>query len=267
MSKEFKIKETAEEQGLGEIYQSSGIQEAILRQTDKPDVLEKVTSFVKCRDFLVDSYSCHQAKKNFSIYGFEFKAETEALDYDAVRLLVKFSSTTERKNFDTNVRYLHDIERRNKFTPTEVCKCNMKNCVVLIADKRWLQNCLLYSFYTLMPRLAGYAVSASVTNLRQWLDELAQQDTSDGAYVKSISAKTWDVITSNLKILETDKFCGFDPKKDSVVTVHHNSGFISVLGSHTEINENQVRKNEHWKIMVERGLDTHVKPKKEKQAA
>ena len=255
----FKIVEKVKDGGLAEIYQSCGTRMALLRTTDKADVLDKITAFVKCRDFLVDSYSYHKAKKNFKIYGFEFKAAAEELNYDQVRLLLDFSTAPEQSNFENHLKFIRDIETANNMSKTTIHKVDGKsNQIVMIGDARWLQNCLMFSFYTFLARLACYPVSASATNYRSWIAELGTQKTSDGKYVKSIAAGTWDKILTNLTLLETDDFCGFNPKEEEVHTIHHNSGMISVLGYHTEINEETVKKNPHWKLMQERGLETKV---------
>lgn len=255
-----KIKETVKDKGLAEIYQSMGTQMALVRRISDTK-FEKISPFVKCRDFLVDSYSFSTVKKDFGIYGFSFEGSTEPLDWDACRLLVKFQGDETRALFDKQfLPLVHQIEKANNFdTLSSVLECDMKNCVVVIADKRWLQNCLHFSMYCLFPRIACYDVKADPNNVEKWLAAMGKVSASDGKYVESIDKKTWHRLCTSLKDLETENFCGFDPATAYVGTIHHNSGFISVFGSHTEISYSTVKENTHWGLMKERGFVMHPK--------
>jgi hypothetical protein len=259
----FKIKKAEsgidEKYGLAEIGQSMSTQQAILIQGSTPDELIKTTPFVKCRDFLVDSYTCALANKPGSVWGYHFDGKKETLSWDHVRLLVKFHKPEHRQNFEKQFLWaVHQIEKQNNIPLSEVHECDMKDCLVILADKRWLENCLTFSMYCFFPRLACYNVPES-KSVEAWLAKLANQKTSDGAYVKSIAMSTWTKLVRNLDLLKQDSFCGLDPVKDGIHAVHHNSGFISVLGSHSEMSKSTVMKNSHWQTMTTRDVELYTK--------
>lgn len=247
------IDKSVKDNGMAEIYQSQNTQQALLRKVDDGH-FERITNFVKCRDFLVDTYSYAKEKKDFGIYGFSFQGSKMQPDWSGAYLMLHFAEDKSRNNFLKNVKIIQSIEKKNKFTETEVREVKDSKDLIAIGDKQWLGNCLMFSFYSLLLRIACYDLNAE----KDWIADFSSKGHSDSKYIASVPRKTMDKVLADLSLLETPTFCGFDPKKDGVGSIHHNSGFISVFGWHTEISPQTVKHNAHWKLMQERGLETKV---------
>lgn len=239
--------------GMAEIYQSQNTKQALLRKVDDHNFV-RITNFVKCRDFLVDTYSFAKENKDFGIYGFSFQGSKMQPDWTGAYIMLHFSDAKSRQNFLEQVEIIQAIEEKNKFTPTKVLKVEGSQDLIAVGDKKWLGNCLMFSFYSLLLRIACYDLNTE----KDWIADFSSKQHSDSKYIAAVPRKSMDKILADLSLLETPTFCGFDPKKDSVGSIHHNSGFISVFGWHTEISPETVKKNKHWKLMQERGLETNV---------
>lgn len=245
-----------EDSELGEIYQSIDLELALLRK-DNPNEFTKITSFVHCRDFLVDSYTYSLSKQDFGIYGFSFKGSTESPDWSGTYLLLKFPDRDTYNNLQKNIKYLHQIEDLNMIPRTRIEDADEGS--VVIGSSMWLSNCLYFSLYTLLIRLACIDVSEP-EDYQEWIEKLSEleEDHTDCAYIASIPESSLTKVLQDLRSIETDSFCGFDPKKHSVYEIHHNSGFVSVFGNHTELSKLTVKKNEHWMIMKDRGFKLRI---------
>lgn len=237
-------------QSLAEIYQSMNLHLALVKPTEEKDVYERITAFVKCRDFLCDVYSFSKAKMDFSIYSMKFAGSKESPDYDAVYLMAQFPDKDAKKSFLEHMELLKEIEKKNDFEVTTVVTLEGTEDVVLLGDKKWLASCLTFSLYTFLLRVLCYKFA----NKKDWLKEFAKEKHSDSRYVESIHADTWKKILDDLSVLNVKPWCGLDPKTMGTSAVHHNSGFVSVFGSHTEISIDSVKKNEHWKHFKELGF-------------
>lgn len=242
------------EPGLGEIYQDMDTKQALLRRISDTKY-ERYTPFVKCRDFLVDVYSIGLgAKKQFSIWGFEFDGANVTPDNTGVYIMLKFPNATAKNHFEENLGKLHEIEEQNGYTKTVYHELSTDNGMV-IGHKKWLKSCLTFSLYSFLLRVLCYPLGKGA----DWLEKFGKGNKTDCKYVGSIKSATWKKVLDDLSILYTEEFCGFDPKKTNTHTIHHNSGFISVFGSHTELSPEAVKKNAHWKHMKELGLELHTK--------
>jgi hypothetical protein len=237
-----------------EIGQSQNTQQAILKR-EHDGSFSRMTGFVKCRDFLVDSYSFQLAKKDFGIYSFTFKGSSVPLDWSGCYIQMHFADDKSKENFLKHVsEIIHPIEKANGYDRTEILQIEKSNDLVAAGDKKWLQNCLSFSFWSLLLRVCCYDFDAS----KDWITEFGKKSWTDSKYIASIPRKTLDKVLADLSLIKTDSFCGFDPNKESVGTIHHNSGFISVFGWHTEINPDMVKTNKHWQEIKKRGLETKV---------
>src|SRR5688572_4232807 len=90
--------------GMAEIYQSMATRQALLKQTG-PNAYERISNFVKCRDFLVDSYAFAKENKDFGIYGYKFNGSQLQPDWTGAYLALKFEKAEDKKNFLQNVGY------------------------------------------------------------------------------------------------------------------------------------------------------------------
>ena len=252
---------TPNDGGYTEISQSQTTKQALARRMGEHH-FERITGYVKCRDFLVDSYAFAKANKDFGIYGFSFPGSKIQPDWTGAYLVHLFSGKEEKNNFLQNIGYIHAIEHANGLPQTVIYEASDTE-LVTVGDKRWLHNSLTLSLYTFLLRMACYKdySTSKEPNVGEWIMNFGKQQFSDSKYAASVAVKTWDMVLGNLKLLETKEFCGFEPGKVSVGTIHHNSGFISVFGWHTEINPKTAKSGEHWKIMAERGLEMHPKTK------
>ena len=241
---------------LGEIYQSMKTKQALVIPEWK-NTFERITPYVLCRDFLVDVYTFSEAKKAFEIYGMQFDGKNNSPAWDGVYMLQQFPESAIMQRFLKHLPHLHALERENHIPLTKVEEISEKECL-LFGHSAWLRNCLHLSLYSLLLRSLSYDVKLS----DECWKELSQLKTTDGAYFKSVAPESWVKIFDNLALLNSPYFCGLSPKNHSDYAVHHNSGFISVLGKHSEQDQSSVRKNKHWILLRQRGLTTYVDEKK-----
>lgn len=244
--------------GYAEIGQSQNTKQALLMR-DGPTSFTRITGFVKCRDFLVDTYSFAKVDKDFGIYGFSFKGSQMQPDWKGAHIQMRFSDEKSRANFMEHVQQvIHPIEKANDYDLTDILEIEGEKWdLVAVGDKQWLTNCLTFSLWSLLLRCCCYTFDAK----KDWIKSFSALGSSDSAYIASVERKTLDQIFANLSLVKTKDFCGFDPKESGVSTVHHNSGFVSVFGSHTEINPATVKKgNRHWQEFYKRG-DLKMHPK------
>lgn len=250
----IKITTKIQDDNLSEIYQSMQAKTALCRPNGKS--YERITPLVLCRDFLCDVYTFADAKRDFSIYGMTFKGSTEKPHWDGVFILIQFPNKTAQNSFVEHLPLLNKIEKGNNFKESYTEKVEGKPLEFLVVgDKKWLMNCLSFSMYTLLLRVLCYTFSSE----GDWLKKFSTQDNSDARYIKSVSPAVWKRVFDDITSIKTDEWCGFDAKKDHVGQIHHNSGFVSVFGTHTEINRSCVKKNKHWQEMQRRGFELATK--------
>lgn len=240
--------------GLAEIYQSMQLKMSLLKkQAGKKRTFDEVTPGVMCRDFLADVYTSVVQKYDFRIYGFGWKGTKDIPNWEAVYLKLNFPNLEAKENFKNNIKFLHKIEDDNGISRT-IFYDKINKIGMIVGDKAWLRNVLTASLYTFLIRSFCYTIKSD-----DWIKELGKQAHTDSAYIKSIDRSTWDKILKDIKSLHTDYFCGLDHKKDGMSAVHHNSGFVSVFGKHSEMSPATVKKNKHWQEMGKRGFKLFTK--------
>lgn len=223
----------------------------------KPDGanFERITPPVLCRDFLCDVFTFSKAKQDFGIYGMSFKGSKESPYYEAVFLQVWFPNKEAEGNFLEHLPLLHEIEARNGLPRTTI-QTTISGEFVISGSGGWLQNCLRFSLYTFLLRTMCYPFKTS----ENWIVDFGNSSaTSDGRYAKSIAPDAWTKVLTDLNTISTPDFCGFEVNQENLHMIHHNSGFISVFGLHSEISLASVKKNKHWTLMKERGFTLATK--------
>ena len=243
-------------QNLTEIYQSMTVKQALLRGTN--GTYERITPFVLCRDFLVDVYSFSRAKKDFGIYGMEFKGSQHQPEWRCLPILLQFPDKEAKGNFLGHVEILRGLEDHNRWGWTDLWEVSSTEMVVE-GSAEWLANCLTVSLYTFLLRTLCYEFEVKYPGSWEWILLFGKLKGTDPKYAASIPAATWHMILDDLSCLRTNEFCGFDVPKTETRTIHHNSGFISVFGYHSELSQSSVRKNAHWQAMQKQGIATYTK--------
>ena len=242
------------DEGLGEIYQSVALKMALLTRQG-PGEFTRITPYVVCRDFLVDVYTYNKANKAFQVYGMKFDPTLERPQLDGVFLSLIFPTNETQENFEKNLEVLFNIELANGMEVSEYIPVeDEKKTTVLLGSAKWLANCLTFSLYTALLRVLCYKLGDD------WIHSMSTEHSkkTDGVLVTSIARETWEKILSDLKLLKTEVFCGFDPSKSDVFTVHHNSGLFSVFGTHRELSVSLLRNNKHWKQFKAQGWKLHT---------
>ena len=242
-------------QDLAEIYQSMTVKQALLRGSG--GVYERITPYVLCRDFLVDVYSFSNAKKDFNIYGMAFNGSKEQPEYHHLPILLRFPSKQTKEIFLNHIPLLYDLEDHNRWGWTDLYQVNDLE-IVAEGSAEWLSSCLLVSLYTFLLRALCYDFEITSDD-QHWILAFGKLKGTDPRYAGSIADSTWKMIFNDLSILRTTDFCGFDVTTEATRTVHHNSGFISVFGYHSELSQSAVRKNAHWQHMQKQGIATYIK--------
>lgn len=239
-------------QSLNEIYQSMELKMGLLRR-EKGETFKQVTPFVKCRDFLCDVHSATLAKKDFHIYGMNWIGSKDKVDWDTIRLVLRFPNNKTRDIWIASLdAIMHGIELNNGMEPS-VPELLENGDVVCVGDKAWLSNALKFSLYTFLLRVMCYKLDPD-----KWIEQFCNKNTTDSAYLKSINRETLNRVLTDLSLLDTKEWCGLPWKDYPIQRIHHNSGFISVFGTHSEINYDYVKKNLHYQQMKEKGLQMYV---------
>lgn len=249
------------EKGLAEIYQSMEVKMALLTSQGQKE-FTRITPWVKCRDFLVDVYTYAEANKKFQIYSMEYDPEKLGKPQtSAVYLQVEFPKKKKAKEvFKEQIGLLHKIETQNGFDPTEVYETgDDKETVVLVGDKKWLYSAISFSLYTSLLRILCHKELGN-DFISGFIKK--HESSSDHPLVKSVDPSVWEKVLGNIKLLKMEEFCGFSPKSQNIGTIHHNSGFYSVFGSHSEMSETLVMKNSHWKHFTKLGWKMFTVEKK-----
>lgn len=243
--------------GLAEIYQDMGVTMALLTRQG-PTEFTRITPFVKCRDFIVDVFTYDKAEKKFGIYGMAYDPSKDRVQWDGVYLQLIFPSPAAQQNFEAHLsQTLHPIELANQMTPTEYTPLETKQQAVVIADKKWLLSCLSWSLYTAIVRCMCYGMPDG----SKWIEVMSTtyKDKTDGRLVASVDGSVWKAVLENLETLALPEFCGFKPSGSNIGTIHHNSGFFSVFGTHRELSRDSVMKNTHWKHFKDAGWTLNTK--------
>ena len=244
------------EQGLAEIYQSTNLKMALCRKLGD-EQFERITPFVLCRDFLTDVFTYSKAKKDFGIYGMSFKGTKESADFSGVYLLMQLPDAKTAETLKKNLEHIVQMEI-SQGIPASTLKQVKGELYLLEGHESWVQNCLLFSLYSLLVR----SLCIPLKGKKDWMEELCEvEGNTDCALLASVNKSVWKKIFANLTSICTDDFCGFDPNKEKggVGAIHHNSGFISVFGEHREIDYRTVVTNSHWQEMKKRGFDMFPK--------
>ena len=254
----IKITQKSKFGGLSEIYQSMAIKFSLLKKLSDFEY-EQITPGVKCRDFIGDVYSATFQKYSFAIYGMKWDGSKNSPDLDSVNLRLQFPNAEAKSSFAENLKFLHEIEDKNGIPRTKyIDNGNEKGAAgksadqfngVIFGDKAWLQNVLHISLYTFILRVFCYKISSN-----DWVAEISKQSTSDASYVKSIKKEVWEKVLNNLTLIQTKDFCGLSFSTDGTSSCHHNSGWISVAGKHSEMNYSTVKKNTHYLSLIEKGV-------------
>lgn len=248
VKKPIKISKKKSFGSLSEIYQSKATKFALLKQlSDASDSYEQITPLVQCRDFIGDVYTSTTQKAFFGIYGMSWDGTKESPDTDAIKLLVKTPDAASKANLIANARFIHAIEDANSIPRSQIID-NTGNELVIFGDKRWLTNVLYVSLYTFLWRVMCYEIKTE-----DWVAEIGAQSHSDSRYLASIKKETWSKILANLSLIDTPEFCAMSVASN-VSAVHHNAGFISTFGTHSEISYATVKSNPHYQLMITRGI-------------
>ena len=243
-------------QNLDEIYQSMTMKQALLKRKSGTEY-ERITPYVLCRDFLVDVYTFSKAKRDFGIYGMAFEGSKYQPDQDGLPVLLRFPSKKTKNSFLEHLPILFELERMNCILRSEILEADELE-LVAAGEPKWIASCLMVSLYTFLLRALCYDFHSNTADWK-WILEFQKLKGTDPTYAASISACTWERILTNLTLLRTDDFCGFNSKTDETSVIHHNSGFISVFGYHSELSQSSVRKNAHWQVMQKQGIATYTK--------
>lgn len=237
-------------ESLAEIGQSMGIKFSICVPAENG--VEEIICPVKCRDFLGDVYSSCIQETKFSIYGMSWDGTKDKVPTDKLRLSLYFPSAQAKVNFEKNIRFLHEIEDKNSFERSNYISLD-GNTGYIEGDARWLNFSILsFTLYTLLIRVFCYELE------EDWIAEMAASSYSDGNYIRNFDRESLHKVLDNLSLLEMPEWCGLNYAEHGISGVHHNSGIVSVMSTHSEINPATVRKNKHYLIIKDRGLKTYV---------
>ena len=242
------------DQHMMERYGSATILRLALLKQEGPEKFEQLMPLVRCKDFICDVYWSSFGKTDINFYGMKWNGKKDSPDWEQVNLLVNFPNKEMQNFFMENLQHLWEIEGANGIPLTQVFTVDECN-VVLLGNKKWLSNLLYLSLYVFLIRLMGVKPIAT----EDWIGELQEQTgTIDGKFLSTISKETLRKVFSELDLLASDKWCGFEIEEKTKYTIHHNSGFVSIFGFHDEMNPNNVKTNFHWQEAKQKGLELYT---------
>lgn len=217
---------------LSQIAQTTTIQFAFCDEIE-PQVYQNLIPFCKCRDFLNDFYLKPYMNINYTIYGFKYSLDTKQQNQDHTLLALFFANQKEYNNFIKNIHtYLPSIEKANNLIPFELYKTNLKNYLVIKADKYWQEHPLTMSFFSFLLRCCCYNVDINydlfeqINNYQEYSIEKNYLTVLNLNFLKCFYLNLKQIIPSDFELLLLNT-------KTDLYVFHDFSGFYSFVRNDT----------------------------------
>ena len=222
---------------LGEAFQANSMKFAFLNPTDNG--FQMVHAWVQCREYfnemLMTNY--HKDFQFQTTYGFDYRPKEFPLDLNSTRIAIKFMDSAQKQTFLDNIEWIHNIETVNNVELTAVHDVD-KLEVVLIADKMWVQKCILVNIYTLLLKLAALDIK-NLTQKQFKNLKVKDQTPSEVTYIQQISAPVFNSLVENCSTIAKIPTNYVDGSKTLryASEVHANSGIIYLWRNLTNNND------------------------------
>jgi hypothetical protein len=241
---------------LAEIYKTGSLLQMALLKPRKDGSYDQLHCLVTCKDFIGDIYRASMKKENINFYGMAWNGKNKEPDSANINLMIKFPKDNMRASFLQNFVLLRTIEGDNGVEKSMLHETEDKDVFVVIGGSYWLSNIVKLSFYLFFLRLLGAGVSIKKDVAELYESEENQPDIKG---LKSIPMETFDKLCKNLNLINFKEWDGLAKSEfgSHARTFHHNSGILSVFGTHCEVNYAVVTKNAHYVEAKKAGLATH----------
>jgi hypothetical protein len=243
------------DKNLAEIYKTGSLLQMALLKPRKDGSYDQLHCLVTCKDFIGDIYRASMKKENINFYGMAWEGKTKGTDWNNINLMIKFPKDNMRASFLQNFGLLRSMEAANEIPGSTLHETEDKDVFVVLGGSYWLSNIVKLSFYLFFLRLLGAGVSIKTDVAELYKCEENQPDIKG---LKSIPMATFVKLCADLNLLNFKEWDGLESTEfgKHSRTFHHNSGILSVFGTHCEVNYEVVAKNEHYKEAKKRGLAT-----------
>jgi hypothetical protein len=255
-SKMIKINRVPDK-SLAEIYKTGTLLQMALLEKVNDLEYTQLHCLVTCKDFIGDIYRSSLTKENINFYGMKWDGKSNEPDWKSINLMIKFPKTAMRDSFIDCFELLLAVELANGVPRSILCKTDDDNIFVVLGSSYWLSNIVKLSFYLFFLRLLG---SGEIKSKLDWIVNLYKVDTKqpDIKGLKSIPMDTFIKLCADLHLLSFKEWDGLvGTEFTQARTFHHNSGILSVFGTHCEVNYEVVAKNSHYVAAKKAGLATH----------
>lgn len=202
----------------------------------KENTFNKITPYIKCRDFLNDVLYCITFNTDFFIYGFEFKQTKEQIKKENLYLSLKFISHKAIKDFKENFHYLNKFESLYNLSDFSTYEETNRKTVLLIKHNNfWFSNTMILSLFTFILRCLSHPNITGnfwefIKNTKQcyisWNDRRSIIPSKESEYITEIPNLRYFILYLN-KISSHYEQKKYNCKYD----IHNYSGFLSYLRS------------------------------------
>jgi len=200
----------------------------------KENTFNKITPYIKCRDFLNDVLYCITFNTNINVYGFKFDQINNQFKKENLYLGLKFISYKAVEDFKQNFHYLKKFETLYDLLDFSTYEETNRKTVLLIKHNPfWFSNTITLSLFTFILRCFSHP---SITgNFWEFIQNTKQCYKDWDGKKKIIPSNESEYITNvlNLKYFITNLVKinkNYKQKQyDFIYEIHHYLGFFSFL--------------------------------------
>lgn len=228
-------KKNFKEQSLSEIYSSA--EEIPCIALLNPNY-EKITSFIKCKDYIQDTLYCQDFYNNFNfpIYGYSYKYIKD-IKFKDLKFLFKYNNIEEYRNLNDEDRlkkieewkiqlqfFINSIENHFNFKNSnfEIVIYDTNYCILMEQSEDWSKKLYLMSLYMILCRI-GILYKNENNSINDILDYIRSFDKWDRSNIKN-ALKNIDLVFDKLsKNIILDEII----KDNTKSYIHENTGIVN----------------------------------------
>ena len=208
--------ETLPDSYFAEIFQENKTKFAFVKQETRTHFTQQ-HGLVNCRDFMSDVLYSEEINEYINIYSFQWDPETQKIDRDATKFMVRFQNEGNYTELKKNLPLIHTFEKKNNLKPTKILHIDPTTAII-IGSPMYLRKGWALSFYTWL--IKAYTINSDFNELTG----------NEGKYYREANKKgKLNKLMSNFRKLLRVKGNTTGIKETEDIYVHHNyAGFVSV---------------------------------------
>ena len=150
----------APKKNYAEEFQTNQVRFSYVYKIDN-NTYEQLHSYILCRDFLGDALHSMESKKDFSLYGFNWKHDSK-FQRDKTRFVIQFPSKKDVETLKENLPLLNKIEKANKFAQTKILDIT-ESCIIIEGSSKWMKRLWTISLYSYL--LKTFSINSNFNEL------------------------------------------------------------------------------------------------------